>query len=313
MKRIDPRVVGGVLLAILLVIFIRSFRVQKSPPIEVIKTSPMHSVAVALRFSPDNQRLISAGAVSESGVMRDVLNRYYFYEHGDKRLRVWNVQSGQQVWRLPSSPISSNWGSNGGSVLLMPDFKTMLTTWGAWEVKPVEIHSFHFDKYIQVNNGNIGSLALSPDGKILVIGMTCAVEFRDVPTFKVIRTYRHNGQGTNLQFGPDSSTVIASWGSGRSNQAVNVATAKQIRYPRWFYRVRNSDAYAFAPDGNTLAMARDKNIEIWTTPRDYAGKKLRTFTTRLSKVSVLQFSPNGKILAAVGESSTTTPVPFFKL
>ena len=143
--------------------------------------------------------------------------------------------------------------------------------------------------------------------------MTCAVEFRDAKTYKIMRTFGHGGQGTEVHFGPDSSTVMCKWGGGMKAQAVDVATGKQIHYPRWFYRVEKSDAYAFSPDGNTLALARGKVVEIWTTPREDAGKKLQTFVTRLNRVRVLQFAPDGKTLAVGGESSTTTPLQFFKL
>ena len=266
------------------------------------------SRATALRFSRDGRRLISAGAIiNKKG------------EPVDKRLRVWDVRSGREIHRLPAQPILAwsavTWEPKVGRTLLLPDFKTMLTTWGAWEVKPVAIHSFHFHPYIDVSNGLITSLALSPDEKILAIGVTRAVEFRDARTYRLLHTYQHGGQGTMVQFGPDSRTLACSWVySGSKPQTLDVATARQIPHPYWFYRVRDADAFAFSHDGRHLAKAKGQIIEIWGTPTPKGiDRKLGTLSTSLLSVNTLQFSPDGSTLAVGGISRAMRPVEFFRL
>jgi hypothetical protein len=118
------------------------------------KSPPIHSVASALRFSPDGRFLISAGAISRGDIGR------YWAETDlpmDKRLRVWDVAHTREIQRLPAQPIGGF--LHNSTTLLLPDFATMLTTWGAWEVKPIDVRTFRFKKFIEVRNGSIGSLA----------------------------------------------------------------------------------------------------------------------------------------------------------
>jgi hypothetical protein len=99
---------------------------------------------------------------------------------------------------------------------------------------------------------------------VLAIGAARSVEFRDARTYQLLRTYGHGAYNTRVEFGPDSNTVMCFFNGSRP-QAIEVATAKQVRYPRWFYRVRDADAFAFSPDGSRLAIAKGRNIEVWTT------------------------------------------------
>jgi WD40 repeat protein len=270
----------------------------------------LRSHALALRFSPDSKELITAGAITKNE------------KPLDKRLRVWSVHTGKEIWRLPAEPCSPEgfWLSPlkdaVGKTLLMPDFKTMYTSvWSLRGFHKINIHSFHFGRDLKISNGYMGSIELSPDRKLLAVGTTCHVFFLDAKTHKILRTYVNGGQATKVFWGPHSKTLLCTWRPNEGKpQAMDVATAKQIHYPRWFYRIRGSDAFAFSPDGNYLAKAKNHTIEIWTTPtKDDAGKKLNTFTTSIDIVRVLQFSPDGKTLAVGGSSKTKVPVQFINL
>jgi len=266
-----------------------------------------HSHALALRFSPNSKELITAGATTKDE------------KPLDKRLRVWNVHTGKEIWRLPAEPCSPEgfWLSAlkaaVGKTLLMPDFKTMCTTvWNLPGFHKINIHSFHFEKDIKIPNGYMGSIKLSPDRKLLAVGTTCHVFILDAKTHKILRTYENGGQSTKVFWGPHSKTLLCIWNANDGKpQAVEAATAKQIHYPRWVYRVLGSDAFAFSPEGNFLAKAKDHTVEIWETPTaTSAGKKLNTFTTKIDLVRVMQFSPDGKTLAVGGSSKTEVPVQF---
>jgi len=254
----------------------------------------LHSHVNVMRFSSDSKKMITAGAITREG--RGI----------DKKLRVWDVREARDIWRLPTAPAVPEYTE------IMPDFKTIFT-WGNDGYNQIDIHSFHFGDKIEVRNGNKTYIGLSPNEKLFAVGATRHVYFIDAKTLKTIRVYEHGGQGTNVFWGPQSKTlVMEAWGG--KPQAIDVATAKQIHYPRWFYRVRGSDAFAFSPDGNFIAKAKDHTVEIWETPTaTSAGKKLNTFTTKIDLVRVMQFSPDGKTLAVGGSSKTETPVQFITL
>ena len=268
------------------------------------------SRAMAIRFSRDGKELISAGAITGSK-----------YETIDKRLRVWNVKSGLEVWRLPAEPISPDRYSLAGkewigNTLLMPDFDLMLTTWGSYEVKIVHIHSFHFEEPLEINTGVITALELSPDEKIVAIGTRDFVQFRDAKTLRLLRTYASATGGDKIHFGPNSQTILVGY-----KDEINVQSAYWMGEPVWLPRVQDADAYAFSPDGKRLARAKGQTIEIWTTATrdpnyvkpDDMGRKLKTLKTVLPVVWRLQFSPDGKTLAVGGLSKSLVPVEFLAM
>jgi WD40 repeat protein len=197
----------------------------------------------------------------------------------------------------------------------------MLTTWRAYEIKVVDIHSFRLLPKIKVNSGSIGTFDLSPDGKLLAIGMTRAVELRNAQKWKtrgwkLLSQYSHGGQCTNVQFGPRGQTLLCTWGGWTAMRphCLNVTTMKQIAWPRWVYRVQGSEAWAFTTDGKHMVRASAGRIEVWTTPTTTgAGKMLQSFPSKLKRVTCLAFSPNGKTLVAGGLSSDHAPVEFFDL
>src|SRR5260370_21914726 len=69
----------------------------------------------------------------------------------------------------------------------------------------------------------------------------------------------------------------------------NVAAGKEIR------RVRAGIAHASSPDGKTLATGqRDGTVVVW----DSSGRELRRLKGEDRPVTVLGFSPDGKVLAS---------------
>jgi len=251
-----------------------------------------------MSISPDSKRMITYGAITRDG--EPVGNRRW--NGWNKRLQVWDVKTGKEIWHQSALPFSA-W-----RVFVKPDFKTMYVSNGGFDV--IDIHSLRVIKHLNIPNS---SIRLSPDKKIFAVGGANNVQFMDAKLQEIIRTYWHAGYGTRVFWGPDSKTILMRAGWGKP-QAVDVATAKQIHYPRWFYRVRDSDAFAFSSGGNYLAKADGQRIEIWETPTEKdAGKMLNAFVTSIDIVRVLQFSPDGKTLAVGGSSKSEVPVQFIKL
>ncbi|MEO6908768.1 MAG: hypothetical protein ABI210_12855, partial [Abditibacteriaceae bacterium] len=106
-----------------------------------------HSHAFSLRFSADSKKLITIGPIAKG-------DDEYFPTITDKRLRVWDATSGNEIWRLPAQPytptrLDNYWGRN--TSIVMPDFKTMYTSqWNVDGFTEVEIHSFHW--WIQLSS-----------------------------------------------------------------------------------------------------------------------------------------------------------------
>jgi len=278
-----------------------SVKVRKAPIPSAIQ---FLSNAHALRFSRDGKKLLVA-----KNDYRELTSTNALSGRADSRLRVYDPLSGKMTWTLPARATAT------GPILLMPNFKIMVNAFGGYKIWRIDVHSGQRREFFPVNCGSISSLTLSPDEKLMAIGMTRGVEIRDARTRKLLRDYSHGGQRTRVRYGPRGKTILCTWpkGVGRP-QCFSVKTIKQIRWPRWVYRVQNADAWVFSSDGNQLALARGKRVEIWKTPGENdGGKRLRTFHALLERTDHLAFSPDGRTLAAGGLSRDQTPVQFFAL
>lgn len=279
----------------------------------------LRSTALGLQFSRDGRFLLAAPDIF--GKQHEPFKWQgagsppwaYWFDSKDNRLRVYESATGKMVWVLPTRPIRDG----QPQLLLLPDFKTMITSWGAREVKAVDIHSYKVTKIIPVSSGIVGESALSRDESTFVVGMAGSVEIRDYPSQKVRHTFIHGAERTHLSFGPTDNEILCWWGTkwtGVQAQCVDIATGKQIHYPRWVYRVRGADVWKFSPDGKKVALAKGKNIEVWTTPiEDDPGVKLQTLSSPFVTVRALAFSPDAKKLAVGGDSTTKSSISIFDL
>lgn len=274
----------------------------------IVSSRPLRSQALSVRFSPDSKYLMIAGSVGSGSLGRDSNGDAVFgFESRDKRLRLWNVAQQREIERLKAEPIFGQ--LNGYHMLLMPDFKTLVTTWGAWNIKVIDVRKRRPDRKINVHNGYISDMAISPDGNVLALGMTSQVQFLDAHTYRLLKTYQHGGQGTQVNFGSNSRVVHCTWEGGMKPHFVDVKTGKWIAAPS---STRGYETL-LSPNKKYFVYAKDADhIELWkkNKKRSY---EVKTWQSALIEIRDIQFSPNGKTLVVAGLSSTANPVQFFDI
>jgi WD40 repeat protein len=151
--------------------------------------------------------------------------------------------------------------------------------------------------YRQVIPSSIYSLALSPDGKLLLTGNTLSV--LDAATGKELRRLPPPTATVfdHVAFSPDGRTVA--FAAGEPQGAVylwDATTGKQLR--RLTAPEGLGGPVAFAPDGKALATGgEDNTVRMWDVA---TGKELRQFHGPKEKVFSLAFAPRGRVLAAAG-------------
>lgn len=144
----------------------------------------------------------------------------------------------------------------------------------------------------------VGSVAFSPDGKLLAVGGYKEVRLMDPRTGKVLGTLSgHAGMVRSVAFSPDGKWLAAGGGLCQQWGEIklwDVHTQKLLQTMKGdrdcIYSVD------FSPNGKMLASGSyDKLIKFWDPA---TGKELRTLKDHIDAVFAVAFSPDGKWLAS---------------
>lgn len=111
----------------------------------------------------------------------------------------------------------------------------------------------------------------------------------------------HEGKTLAVAFSPDGK-MLASVGDNNTFWVYDTMTGKEtFKGTLVFKPGKNGElkaALALSPDGKTLAVARDRTMQVWDIA---GGKELSPIMELAGTVYCLAFSPNGKILASGGD------------
>jgi RNA polymerase sigma factor (sigma-70 family) len=231
----------------------------------------------SVSFSPDGKTLASAGE--------------------DGSVRLWDAATGKETRTL------SGHGREVHVIAFSADGKTLAS--GSWD-NTIRLWDPAAGKQILPQPGHDGTvrcLACSPDGRhVASAGCDRTVRLWDRATGRELHVLRgHTDLPSWLAFSPDSKLLAsASW-----DQTVRVWDVWRGREVYQLGHPGRACGVAFSPDGAVLTAlfsvldASESSLHFWD-PR--TGKELpaRKFVPRAS--GPLQFSPDGKTLAAGGSN-----------
>jgi WD40 repeat protein/energy-coupling factor transporter ATP-binding protein EcfA2 len=146
----------------------------------------------------------------------------------------------------------------------------------------------------------VGSLAFSPDGKMLASADDPGIWLWDVATRKPIGEplKGHTSRVNQVAFSPDGKT-LASAGDDNTIRLWDMAARQPMGDPFGGYR-HSVGSVAFTPDGKWLAAASSDTVDIWDLQtRQRTGEPLKGHG---EQVVAIAFSPDGKTLAAANST-----------
>lgn len=297
-----------------------------------------------LFFSPDGKRLLSQGtdkmiwdwdlangrakvrfrefsAVPEKGgdysnlsPRGDVMASY---THADGTLRLWDAASEKEArtlikfsGRKSSSDIYALEFSPDGRLLAFGGMLGFLGAKGNYPLVVWDVDTGMTRQRIKGIDGEITSIAFSPNGKKVAVGTSSSVGEKgtislcDVASGEKLVTFSSTGPMNNLAFSPDGKLLAsASWAWG--NDVVHLWDAEVGRELRPLAGAPRLQTLAFSSDGKWLAGSgndTDHKVYIWET---FTGLKVRTFHGHVASGSwCVAFAPDGRSLASGGKNST---------
>lgn len=147
-------------------------------------------------------------------------------------------------------------------------------------------------------NGNVQSIAFSPDGKKLAYDIKDSVCISEVASGRLLHRYENAGNPHSFVFTPDSKRLA--WGH-KGVRLLDVDTGKIVRE---LHCRDYSRCIALSPDGKTVANGTsEKLVRLWDID---SGKELFTqYQSHDFHVNEMVFSPDGRILVSSGDSEQT--------
>jgi RNA polymerase sigma factor (sigma-70 family) len=148
---------------------------------------------------------------------------------------------------------------------------------------------------VQLSHGHqVGSVAFSPDGKILATGgRNSTFRLWEMATGKELRQIQgHPGTGLFVAFSLDGKLLATAASCGDNPLCVwETATGKELR--RFQGHLHGVVFVAFGPDSQTLvSVSNDHTVRIWEVA---SGRELRQFG--IKDASCVALSPDGQTLA----------------
>jgi WD40 repeat protein len=233
-----------------------------------------HSIAV----SPDGTLVASP---TESGNSRD------------EQLLLWHIPSGEVRWTLPPDTLGADCltFSPDGVVLSAFDYGRVVQ----WRVDTGErLPGFAIPEACRL--GLIRELRYTPDGSAIAAGTTHTVHLYDLATGKRVRVFGQRRRVVGSVAVSPRGGVAASGDDDGGVRFWSLTTGECLSV---LPTGRSIGGLAFSPDGRHLVSSNYGGPAVlWDTA---TGAQLRTFGREGERASPVAFSPDGTILAVVGE------------
>jgi tricorn protease-like protein len=146
--------------------------------------------------------------------------------------------------------------------------------------------------------------AISPDGKMIAIGLTSGLKIFDAKTGR--ERISHSGLKVTctLAFSPNGKILATGHLDGGTVNLLDLTTGKVLAALKAASTVH---CLAFSPDGKTLALG-EKTLSLWELATKKQVRQFASSGKRAQGVYSVAFSPDGKKLASAEGSDKTVKV-----
>jgi serine/threonine protein kinase/WD40 repeat protein/tetratricopeptide (TPR) repeat protein len=146
------------------------------------------------------------------------------------------------------------------------------------------------DRWV-VRAGNIFSVAISPNGRLLACGGR-QLELWSLLAKRPVASLPCPAAGARVEFSADGRFLLAVAGKTPvAGWPVSDTPERRVHDSH----ARGVPALAFSPDGTRLAsVSKDRTVRLWAAA---SGRSLRTLTGHTGEIEAVTFNPDGSLLA----------------
>jgi WD40 repeat protein len=156
-----------------------------------LKLAAHASPVLALFFSPDGQRLITAGS------------------YNDHRIRVWSLPTGERLATLTNNTARLQ------GVALSPDGKTLATGDWDWKIRILDLAQQRQLALLTNHTATVWALAFSPDGKMLASASGRCIKLWDTGNWQELTTLKGSSGVGGIVFSSDGKRLFSDMGEGK--------------------------------------------------------------------------------------------------
>ncbi len=261
-------------------------------PIPMLNTGGHMGLITDIAFTPDGKRLISAS--------------------DDKTIRIWDLEIGKtvevirgQISRGPSGKIRAMALSSDGNWLAAGGVLPNGAPNGGHHIRLYDFRTGQLAKLLQGHKGAVGSLAFSPDNKLLISGDVdgTAIIWNVIEVSQVSQLRDHKGPVYGVGFSADSARAVT----------VSDNTATTLWKVDNGYPIKTMMGHkarvlslAMSPDGVVATGDELGEIRLWN---DKTGKFLKILGKQSTEVGSLTFSPDGAHLLSTCDAGDCANKP----
>ncbi|KAG8965672.1 hypothetical protein FRC03_000307 [Tulasnella sp. 419] len=230
-------------------------------------------IVFATDFSPDSMYIVTGG--------------------GDRTVRLWDAKSGSLVATMEGHEDyvrSANFSPNGRMILSASDDSTIRL----WDV------THHMSiATLEGHSGYVYSAVFSPNNQLIASGgMDKTVRIWNAESHSLIHTLKGHDEYVHcVAFSSDSKYVVSSSG----DCTIRIWDVQEGSIQRVLEGHRNATrTVMFTPDQMYIVSgSADSYIRVWNWS-DREGNPISSVPTHSSRINLIEFSPDGRIVASAG-------------